>query len=54
MEERINFHLYKIQDAIKSKNIFLNNKGESIRDFIHINDVCKIYKINYYKGFTYY
>ena len=37
--------IHKIQDAIKSKkNIFLNNKGESIRDFIHINDVCKIYK----------
>jgi len=35
----------KIQNAIKyKKNIFLNNKGESVRDFIHINDVCKIYK----------
>ena len=35
----------KIQNAIKyEKNIFLNNKGESIRDFIHIRDVCKIYK----------
>ena len=29
---------------LNTKNIFLNNKGESIRDFIHINDVCKIYK----------
>jgi len=37
--------IHKIQDAIKSnKNIFLNNKGQSIRDFIHIKDVCKIYK----------
>ena len=35
----------KIQNAIKyKKKIFLNNKGESVRDFIHINDVCKIYK----------
>ncbi len=35
----------KIQNAIKNKKtIFLNNKGESIRDFIHIKDVCKIYK----------
>ena len=29
---------------LNTKNIFLNNKGESVRDFIHINDVCKIYK----------
>ena len=28
----------------KKKKIFLTNNGRSVRDFIHINDVCKIYK----------
>ena len=36
----------KILDCFKSKSNKLNliNKGESIRDFIHINDVVNIYK----------
>ena len=34
-----------IINSIKNdKKFILNNKGESIRDFIHIVDVCKIYK----------
>ena len=28
----------------EKKKIFLANNGRSIRDFIHIDDVCKIYK----------
>ena len=33
-----------INSIKKDEKFILNNKGESIRDFINIIDVCKIYK----------
>ena len=49
------FNMYGAQDEFsiiskmlksikEKKKIFLTNNGQSVRDFIHINDVCKIYK----------
>ena len=32
-----------IQNINKKKKITLYNNGNSIRDFIHVDDVCKIY-----------
>ena len=37
--------IFKINDCIKkNKKFTLFNKGTSIRDFIHVEDICKIYE----------
>ena len=41
--ENFSFISRLVQSFLKKKEITLFNNGESIRDFIHINDVCKIY-----------
>ncbi len=36
--------LQKIRESfVHKKKLIINNNGESIRDFIHVDDVCKIY-----------
>ena len=44
-EEKFSF-VNKIIDTSKKKtNLNVLNYGQGIRDFIHVNDICKIYKI---------
>ncbi len=42
-----NFSIVKkiVDSYIKKKPLLLINDGQAIRDFIHVDDVCKIYKI---------
>lgn len=40
-----------INDLKNNNNFKLNNNGQSIRDFIHVKDICRIYKKIIYSDF---